>query len=163
MSWRGVCKVGEDPMLCQGPWPAASCQLTGPVPHPQEPPPLSIWELFLLVGECGLWPSLETEAPGPTTALPQLPLPGDWGEGISCLEVLAAPTAMETSVEAGRASVPSHCSAQPAGGRGGQGPGQLQEPSPKDGQVGASAWAYLPITHGSTPTHCTSQQGPNPE
>lgn len=35
--------------------------------------------------------------------LPQILLPGYWWEGISCLEVLAAPTAMETSLEARRA------------------------------------------------------------
>ena len=57
------------------------------------------------------------EAPAPTIALSQggsIPSPDPvtriLGEGISCLDVLAAPTAMETSLEAVRASDFAGCS-----------------------------------------------------
>ena len=49
---------------------------SGELPPPGTSPAFSLGAPSLLVGECSLWMALETEAPGPTMALPQIPLPG---------------------------------------------------------------------------------------
>lgn len=117
LRWEGAFEVGEDALLGKGHSAASSCRRfsKGQRPTPRTSPSLSLETLSLLVGRYSLWTSLGPKGRAPTMALPQgmpTPLPpaqilllGYWGEGISCPDVLAAATAMETSLEAGTASV----------------------------------------------------------